>query len=134
MLDPEVTAVITGAAGNAVAYMLSGRLDALRAWVGRVYRSSSDQQRSEQLHAIENDADALTRRIASESDVRARWALALGMHLAAHPESRIELEEMAAAVPTATRTMYVREQHNHGSGAFVGGDNHGWINGPSREE
>jgi hypothetical protein len=41
MLDPATTAIITGAAGNVVAYMLNGRADALRTWMARIFRTGT---------------------------------------------------------------------------------------------
>lgn len=133
MLDAETTAILTGAAGNIVAYMLSGRADALRSWVGRIFRRASEQQRSEQLRAVDRDIAALASRTTSETDVRARWAVTLATCLAAHPEARAELHALAST-PTGSKSMYVDEQHNHGAGTFIGGDNYGRINAAATGE
>ncbi|MFG1857036.1 hypothetical protein ACGFJT_34730 [Actinomadura geliboluensis] len=126
MFDAETTAILTGAAANVVAYMLNGRVDALRSWIGRVFHSASEQERSNQLRAVEDDLAALTGHVYTEADVKARWAVILASHLAAHPEALAEIQAMGA--PATARSMHVEEQHNYGSGTFIGGDNYGWIN------
>lgn len=131
MLDAETTAILTGAAGNVVAYMLNGRVDALRSWIGRVFHSASEQERLDHLRAVEDDIAALADHVYTEADVKARWAVVLASHLAAHPEARAEIQAMDA--PTTIRSMHVEEQHNHGKGTFIGGDNYGRINHASNE-
>lgn len=128
MFDAETTAILTGAAGNIVAYMLSGRVDALRTWVVRIFRDGPDQ-----LHAIEGDTAALASHTLSVADAKARWAAMLAYYLAEHPEARAEIQAISAA-PAVIRSMSVQQQHNHGSGTFVGGDNYGQINAAAAEE
>ncbi|MER8087259.1 hypothetical protein ACIO6T_10840 [Streptomyces sp. NPDC087532] len=48
-------------------------------------------------------------------------------YLAAYPDARTDLEALASAAPPATRTLNIGSQHNHGSGTFIGGDNHGGV-------
>jgi hypothetical protein len=131
MFDAETTAILTGAAGNVVAYMLNGRVDALRGWIGRVFQSASEQERVDQLRAVEDDIAALADHLYTEADVRARWAVVLASHLAAHPEARAEIQAIDA--PTTIRYMHVERQHNYGNGTFIGGDNYGRINPASNE-
>ena len=45
MLDDVAIAISTGAAGNIVAYMLNGRMDALRAQVAKMFRHGTEQER-----------------------------------------------------------------------------------------
>jgi hypothetical protein len=132
MFDAETTAILTGAAGNIVAYMLNGRVDALRSWVAHIFRGASEQERADQLRAIEDDMVALAGHEMSEADVKARWAIVLASHLAAHPEARAEIQ--ALETPVTIRPMHVEEQHNHGAGTFIGGDNYGRINPAAGEE
>lgn len=68
MLEPVTTAIITGAAGNVVAYMLTGQVDALRAWVRRMFRRGTEGQRSLTLRALEEDIDNLARQAISGLD------------------------------------------------------------------
>jgi hypothetical protein len=127
MLDPVTTAIITGAAGNIVANMLDGRVDALRAWAARTFRSGTEEQRSAPLRALEEDAAALTRKVTSEEDVRARWSDLLGSYLTAYPETRADIKAMAST-PIASKAVHIGAQYNYGSGTFIGGDNYGGIN------
>ena len=46
VLDEVATAIATGAAGNIIAYMLNGRVDALRLQVSRIFRHGTEQERS----------------------------------------------------------------------------------------
>jgi hypothetical protein len=130
MLDPETTAIITGAAGNLVAYMLNGQVDAVRSWVGRIFRGGSKQEQATSLRAVDNDSNALARRAASEAEVKARWSVLLAGYLGEHPEIRSDIEAIAKSAPTATGTMNVGQQHNHSSGTFIGRDNYGDITTP----
>lgn len=132
MFDAETTAILTGAAGNVVAYMLNGRVDAVRSWIGRVFHSASKGERLNQLRAIEDDMAALTDHVYTEADVKARWAVVLASHLAAHPEALAEIQAMNS--PATIQSMHVEEQHNHGNGTFIGGDNYGRINLASNGE
>src|SRR6266540_5386790 len=126
MLDPTTTAIVTGAAGNVVAYMLNGPVDALRTWIARTFRGGPEERRS-MLHALEEDVTALTYRSRSEKEVKGRWTDLLASYLAAHPEAREDVEALAL-MSTAPRVMNIGAQHNHGSGTFIGGDNYGDIN------
>jgi hypothetical protein len=126
MLDPETTAVITGAAGNIVAYMLTGRIDALRAWISRVLKEGNPADLALQLRVAEDDCNALARQLTSEADVKARWSTFLAGYLTEHPGARAEIEAMAAFRSAVPEIMNIGEQHNYG-GTFVGRDNYGDI-------
>ena len=125
MLDPATTAVITGAAGNVVAYMLNGQVDTLRAWVTRVFRGETEKQRSRRVRMLEDDIAALRRQVRSAADVRARWSDLLYTYLDAHPDARADIDAMA------TTTPIIVNQANNGSGIFIGHDNYGPINPPN---
>jgi hypothetical protein len=124
MLDEVAIAIATGAAGNIVAYMLNGRVDALRAQVARIFRHGTEQERSAALRTLKEDAVALTQQGASKTDVTGRWTSLLLSYLAAHPEAQGEIKAFASA-PIINKTMNIGSQHNHGSGPFIGGDNYG---------
>lgn len=126
MLDEVVTAIATGAAGNIVASMLNGRVDALRAQFARMFRHGTEQERSVVLSALEDDAVALLQRRASETDLTGRWTSLLLAYLSAHPEAGGDIEAFASA-PVISKTMNIGAQHNYGSGPFIGGDNYGNI-------
>ena len=124
MLDEVATAIATGAAGNIIAYMLNGQVDALRGQVARIFRHGTEPERSAVLHALKDDAVALTHQEASKTDITGRWSSILLSYLTAHPEARGDIEAFASA-PVINKTMNIGSQHNHGSGPFIGGDNYG---------
>ncbi len=123
MLDEVAAAIATGAAGNIIAYMLNGQVDALRAQVARIVRHGTEQERSVVLQTLEDDAVALTNKKASETDLTRRWTDILLSYLAAYPESLGDIE--AFGTMAINKTMNIGSQHNHGSGPFIGGDNYG---------
>ncbi|MFD7830156.1 hypothetical protein [Kitasatospora sp. NPDC059803] len=133
MLDEATMAVTTGAAGNIVAYMLNGRMDALRTRVARVFRHGTDEQHTRPLHALEADAASLAGRQASEAEIAARWTALLISYLASHPEAREDVVALASLSGTG-KTTTIGSQKNLGSGTFIGGDNYGDINVTSRPE
>ena len=124
MLDEVTTAIATGAAGNIIAYMLNGQVDALRAQIVRIFQHGSEQERSLALHTVEDDVVALTQKKASESDVTGRWTGLLLSYLTAHPEAYGDIKAFASG-PVVNKTTSIGSQHNHGSGPFIGGDNYG---------
>jgi hypothetical protein len=132
MLDEVATEIATGAAGNIIAYMLNGRVDALRAQVARVFRHGTHQEQAAALHAVEDDTAALAQQEASQADLTARWANLLLSYLTAHPEARKDVETLAFP-QVVNKTTNIGSQHNHGSGIFIGGDNYGTINPRGQE-
>ncbi|MFD8995001.1 hypothetical protein [Streptomyces abikoensis] len=127
MLDEAAIAVVTGAASNIVAYLAQGRADALRTRLSAIFRSGTEQQQSHALRTLDEDAAALAQRTATQADVSARWTGFLTAFLAACPDARADIEALSSATPTNTRTINIGSQHNHGSGTFIGGDNHGGV-------
>jgi hypothetical protein len=98
VLDDVATAIATGAAGNIVAYMLNGRVDALRVQVARIFRHGTEQERSVVLRTLENDAVALTQQGISKTDLTGRWGSLLLSYLTAHPEARGDIEAFASTL------------------------------------
>jgi hypothetical protein len=126
MLDEAAIAIATGTAGNIVAYLFYGRVDALRTHVVRIFRHGTEQERSAVLRRLEDDTVALTQQGASKTDLTERWTSLLLSYLTAHPEARGDIEAFASA-PVINKTMNIGSQHNHGSGPFIGGDNYGSL-------
>jgi hypothetical protein len=124
MLDEAAIAIATGAAGNIIAYMLNGRVDALRVRLARIFRYGTDQERAAALRTLEDDAVALTQREISNTDLTGRWTSLLLSYITAHPEARGDIEALASA-PIINKTVNIGSQHNHGSGPFISGDNYG---------
>ncbi|MFJ9950088.1 hypothetical protein [Kitasatospora sp. NPDC091207] len=123
MIDEVATAIATGAAGNVIAYLLNNQADTLRTRVVAIFRHGTEERRAEALTALDHDRAALAERRESETAVAERWAGRFAAHLGTHPEARDAVEALAAG-PTS---RVIGAQHNHGSGVFVGGDNHGGI-------
>jgi phage I-like protein len=126
MLEDVAMAISTGAAGNIVAYMLNGRMDALRAQVTKMFRHGTEQERSAAIRAVENDAIALTRQEMSEADLTRQWSNTLHSYLTAHPEAHEDIASFASS-PTSHKTVNIGSQNFYGSGSF-GGDNNGTLN------
>lgn len=130
MLDEATIAIITGATGNIVAYMLNGHADAARAWVSRIFRAGGEGQQSAPLRRIEEDSAALLQGTATESEIRARWSVLLTSLLAANPELRTEVSAFATA-PVPASVVNLGSQNNYGPGPFIAGHNFGSIGSAS---
>jgi hypothetical protein len=126
MIEEVAMAISTGAAGNIVAYMLNGRVDALRAHVTKMFRHGTEQERSAALRALEDDTAALAQKKASEADVTLRWRSSLFSYLIAHPEAGEDIASFASSL-VVRKTVSIGSQNFYGSGSF-GGDNNGTIN------
>ena len=126
MLDEVTTAIATGAAGNVIAYMLNGRVDALRTQVAGMFRHGTPQERATVLRGLDEDARALNRAEVSKADLTERWIKLLASYLAQHPEARSDIEAFDS-LHTASRIINIGSQNNIGSGFFIGGENHGDI-------
>ena len=126
MLDDVAIAISTGAAGNIVAYMLSGQVDALRAQIRKIFRHGTERERAAVLRAVEDDTAALTQRNTSEAELTHQWGNSLLSYLTARPEAREDIESFAASRVTP-KTVIIGSQTFLGSGSF-GGDNNGTIN------
>jgi len=127
MLDEVTMAIATGAAGNVIAYMLNGRVDALRTQVARMFRHGTPQERATVLRGLDEDAVALKREGMSKADLTERWINLLASYLTRHPEARSDIEAFGS-LHAASRIINIGSQNNIGSGFFIGGDNHGDIN------
>ena len=127
MLDEVAIAISTGAAGNIVAYMLNGQVDRLREQVARIFRHSTEQERSAALRALEDHAVSLAEQKVSKADLTRQWSNSLLSYLTAHPEALGDIESFASS-PVAGKTVNIGSQNNTGSGLFIGRDNNGTIN------
>ncbi|MEU2977765.1 hypothetical protein ABZ678_12335 [Streptomyces hirsutus] len=127
MLDEVAIAVATGAAGNVAAYLLQGQVDVLRTRISAIFRHGTEQQRSNALQTLDEDTTALAQHTTAPTDITSRWTGHLTAFLAAFPEAQEDVEALASATPSSMKTVNIGSQHNHGSGTFIGGDNHGGI-------
>lgn len=125
MLDEVVTSVATGAAGNIIAYMLNGPVDALRAQMTKMFRHGTPQERSAVLRRLDDDSKALIHHEITKSTLTGQWAGLLASYLAQHPEALYEVENFSRH--DASRTVIIDSQINH-DGLLVNGSNNGYIN------
>jgi hypothetical protein len=126
VFDEVTTAIITGAAGNIVAHILSGRAEVLRTWIERLFHGQADDLRSRSLRSLEHDGLALAQGTTTEADVAAQWRLLLSSLLNTRPDLRGEIQAMASA-SAAPSTLVIGSQRNSGSGTFIGGNSYGAI-------
>ena len=124
MIEDIAMAVSTGAAGNIVAYMLNGRVDALRAQVTKIFRHGTEQERSAALRTLDRDVDALSEHNVTRADLTNRWRDLLLSYLTAHPEARTDIESLAFSRDT-DNTSHIGYQVHVGSGPQIGRDNYG---------
>jgi hypothetical protein len=123
MIEDAALAASTGAAGNIVAYMLNGRVDALRNHVVRIFRHGSDVERSHALQTLERDAVALVENDATRDSLMNQWRDLLLSYLIAHPEAREEIESFASL--NAASTTKIKSMKHTGTGPQIVGPNFG---------
>lgn len=123
MIEDTAIAVSTGAAGNIVAYMLNGRVDALRNQIARIFRHGSDVEQSHALQALERDAAALLENAATRAALTNQWRGLLLSYLTDHPQARKEIESLASLnAPAATQ---IKSMKHTGKGPQIVGPNFG---------
>jgi hypothetical protein len=132
VIEDIVMAVSTGAAGNIVAYMLDGRVDALRAQVAKIFRHGTEQERSAALRTLGRDVDALSEHNATRTELTNQWRDLLLTYLTAHPEARADIESFAFSQNTGNTTNTGYQIHA-GSGPQIGRDNYGSMTFGGRE-
>jgi hypothetical protein len=123
MIEDAAIAISTGAAGNVVAYMLNGRVDALRNHVVRIFRQGSDVERSHALQTLERDAVALVENDVTRASLVNQWRDLLLSYLIAHPEAREEIESFASL--NAAGTTKIKSMKHTGTGPQIVGPNFG---------
>src|ERR1700722_971701 len=97
MLEDIAIVISTEAAGNIVAYMLNGRVDALRAQIGKIFRHGTEEERAAALRSVEDDTAALIQRKTSETELTQQWGNSLLSYLTAHPEPRGNIKSLACS-------------------------------------
>jgi hypothetical protein len=126
MLDDVAIAISTGAAGNMVAYMFSGQIDALRDQVAKMFRHGTEQERSRALRALEEHAVGVGQQAVSGADLTRQWSNTLLSYLNTHPEARADIESFASS-PVVTRSTIIGSLNHYGSGPQIAGNYHGNI-------
>jgi hypothetical protein len=127
MLDEAAIALGTGAASSVLAYMLQGKADELRARISLIFRRGTAQEQSTALQVLEEHTTALAQRQITQAEVTDQWYRLLTAFLTAYPEAGPDIEGLRSSARPGTKTVNIGSQHNHGTGTFIGGDNHGGI-------
>ena len=125
MLEDVAMTISTGAAGNIVAYMLNGRVDALRDQVAKIFRHGTEQERSRALQALERDAVALSEHDATRADLTNQWRDLLLSYLTAYPEALEEIESFASSSLNTVGTTKIKSMKHTGTGPQIVGPNFG---------
>jgi hypothetical protein len=123
MIEDAAMAVSTGAAGNIVAYLLNGRVDALRNHVVSIFRHGSDVEQSHALQALERDAVALVENDATRASLINQWRDLILSYFIAHPEAREEIESFAFL--DTVGTTKIKSMKHAGTGPQIVGPNFG---------
>jgi len=125
MLEDIAVAVSTGAAGNIVAYMLNGQVDALRAQVTKMFRHGTEQERSHALQVLECDSIALYGHDATRAGLTNQWRDLLLSYLTAHPEAHEEIESFASSSLNTVGATKIKSMKHTGTGPQIVGPNFG---------
>ena len=123
MIEDAAIAISTGAAGNIVAYMLNGRVDALRNHLVGIFRHGSDVERSHALQTLERDAAALVGNDVNQTSLTNQWRDLLLSYLIAHPQAREEIESFASL--NAAGATKIKSMKHTGTGPQIVGPNFG---------
>ncbi|MGW2342727.1 hypothetical protein [Streptomyces sp. NPDC001661] len=126
MYEAELVAVATGAAGTLVAAIATSGAQATKAQVMRFFRHGTPGQ---QRAAIQEIDDTTARLGSSATDAHGQsvraWAELITQYVIEHREAVDEIGELTEAGERGT--VRVWNQHNTGSGTFIGGDVHGGL-------
>ncbi|PNG93449.1 hypothetical protein [Streptomyces malaysiensis] len=122
MYDAELMAVATGAAGTLVAAIAASGAEQMHLKVAHFFRLASPDQQRAAAQAVDDTAVQLTPS-SPEAQVLA-WAQLIAQYLAEHHDAMSELDELVVPTPPASK---VWNQHNNGTGTFIGGDVHGGV-------
>lgn len=125
MYDAELMAVATGAAGTLVAAIASSGAERMRVKVAHFFRRGTPGQQLAAAQAVDETAAQLASPSAEGQALAADvWVQLIAQHLAAHRDAMNEVDELAVPTPKPAK---VRNQHNTGTGTFIGGDVHGGM-------
>lgn len=126
MFDYAAEAIAIGAAGNMVAQLMGGQVDAARQWVARIFRRASVDDQLEVQHALEQDATSLADGTLAQAEADSRWAMRFGAALRAHPDILAELTALSG-VGAGAASIHIESHHNEGQAPYVAGNNNGLI-------
>ncbi|MFI7351508.1 hypothetical protein ACIBSR_35265 [Streptomyces sp. NPDC049936] len=125
MYDAELMAVATGAAGTLVAAIAASGAEKMRLKVAHFFRKANLDQRRAAAQAVDDTAAQLTSPTSEAQALAATaWAQLIAQYLAEHREAMSEVDELAVHNMPPSK---VWNQHNTGTGTFIGGDVHGGM-------
>ncbi|MEV5600226.1 MULTISPECIES: hypothetical protein [Streptomyces] len=125
MYDAELMAVATGAASTLVAAIAASGAEKMRLKVAYFFRRATTEQQRSAAQAVDNTATQLTSPSPETQALAATaWAHLIAQYLAEHRDALSEVDELAGPTPPASK---VWNQHNTGTGTFIGGDVHGGL-------
>lgn len=125
MYDAELMAVATGAAGTLVAAIATSGAEKMRLKVAHFFRRATPEQQRTAAQAVDDTAAQLTSPSPETQALAATaWAQLIAQYLAEHGDAVSEVDELAVPAPPASK---VWNQHNSGTGTFIGGDVHGGM-------
>jgi hypothetical protein len=125
MYDAELMAVATGAAGTLVASIATWGAEEARAKVAHFFRLADSDQQDDAARAVNETAASLRQPDAgAHAAAVSVWIRLIARYLADHREAVTEIDELVALGPSVSK---VWNQHNTGTGTFIGGDVHGGM-------
>lgn len=125
MYETELMAVATGAAGTLVAAIATSGAEKMRVKVAHFFRRATPDQLRAATQAVDDTAAQLASPAADTQAIATNaWAELIAQYLAEHRGAMSEVDELALPTPPASK---VWNQHNTGTGTFIGGDVHGGV-------
>lgn len=125
MYDADLMAVATGAAGTLVAAIATSGAEKMRLKVAHFFRGATPDQQRAAAQAVDDTAAQLTSPSPEALALaRTAWAQIIAQYIAEHRDAMSEVDELT--VPASLASM-VWNQHNTGTGTFIGGDVHGGM-------
>lgn len=125
MYDAELMAVATGAAGTLVAAIATSGAEQMRLKVAHFFRRATPDQQRAAAQAVDDTAAQLTVPSPEAQALAATaWAQLIAQYLVEHRDAMSEVDEL---VVSTVRTSKIWNQHNTGTGTFIGGDVHGGL-------
>jgi hypothetical protein len=125
MYDADLMAVATGAAGTLAAAIATWGAERMRAKVAHFFRRGTPDQQRMAARAVDDTAAQLDSR-SPEAQALAviAWTRLISQHLTEHSDAIHEVDELAVPTPLALK---VWNQHNTGTGTFIGGEVYGGV-------
>ncbi|MFG3227572.1 hypothetical protein ACGF07_22690 [Kitasatospora sp. NPDC048194] len=125
MYDAEVTAVATGAAGTLVAAIATWGAGKMQVAVGHFFRRGTPQEQRAAMEAVNATAAELSSGgDGARAAAAAAWTEVLAQYLSDHRDLLGEVDGLGRP---GSAVSSVWNQHNTGTGTFVGGNVYGGL-------